>query len=50
MSTKTAEQMKAEMVDEIQEMTDNSRLEDEYNHFYGNSGKDYIALSDPDTN
>ena len=30
-----AEQMKEEMVDEIENMTDNDRLQAEYNHFFG---------------
>lgn len=33
--TKTAEVMKHEMIEEIEIMDDNVRLEDEYNHFFG---------------
>ena len=43
---KTAEVMKAEMIDEIDGMTDNSRLEDEYNHFFGNDSVDYVNISE----
>ena len=46
--SKTVEEMKSEMIDEIQGITDNSRLEDEYNHFYGNDSEDYVKVSEPD--
>ena len=39
-----AEQMKKDMVLEIESMTDNNRLEDEYNHFFGNEDDDYVCV------
>ncbi len=43
-----ASQMKAEMVTEIEAMTDDARLEDEYNHFFGNESVDYVKVDEPD--
>ena len=34
-TTKTVDQMKDEMICGIEEMTDDDRLVDEYNHFFG---------------
>ena len=36
--------MKAQMIEEIEAMDDNSRLENEYNHFFGFESVDYVKM------
>ena len=41
-----ADQMKVEMIAEIEAMDDNSRLEDEYNQFFGFDSEDYVKVDE----
>jgi len=38
--------MKREMIEEIKDMEDNSRLEDEYNNFFGYTGGGWVKIDE----